>query len=86
MPPRPHRPLPSLTLAAVTLLATVATASSQSPASRVNRIEEAKTIRIAHRMDCGPVSFVNDQQEPAGYTVDLCRLIAPGSNSGSTRR
>jgi len=78
----PHRPLPSLTLAAVALLMTVGSAWSQPPDGRVNRIEEAKTIRIAHRMDAAPFSFVNDQQEPAGYTVDLCRLIARALEQG----
>ena len=78
----PHRPLPSLTLAAVALLMTMGSAWSQPPDGRVNRIEEAKTIRIAHRMDAAPFSFVNDQQEPAGYTVDLCRLIARALEQG----
>jgi ABC-type amino acid transport substrate-binding protein len=65
-----------LTLAAVALLMTVDGAAAQPPASRVNRIEEAKTIRIAHRQDAAPFSFVDDQREPAGYTVDLCKLVA----------
>jgi glutamate/aspartate transport system substrate-binding protein len=76
MPPRPHRSLSRLALAAMALLVAAGSAWSQPPASRQNRIEETKTLRIAHRLDAAPFSFVNDQQEPTGYTVDLCKLVA----------
>jgi ABC-type amino acid transport substrate-binding protein len=62
-------------LAVVAVLTTAGTASAQAPDSRLQRIEESKTVRIAYRSDSNPFSFVNEQQEPAGYTIDLCRLV-----------
>jgi glutamate/aspartate transport system substrate-binding protein len=50
-------------------------ASAQPAPSRLIRIGDAKVVRVAYRFDSNPFSFVNDQGEPAGYTIDLCRLV-----------
>jgi ABC-type amino acid transport substrate-binding protein len=75
MTPLPRRAVPGPILAVAALLMTVGAAPAQPSDSRLKRIEETKTIRIAHRLDASPFSFVNEQQEPAGYTIDLCKLI-----------
>jgi glutamate/aspartate transport system substrate-binding protein len=59
------------------LLASVATASAQMqiPAdSRLKSVVAKKTVRIAYRADARPFSSVIEN-EPAGYSIDLCRLV-----------
>lgn len=61
------------------LFACLAPASAQTPVpadSRLKAIIDKKVIRIAYRADDRPFSFVNEWKEPAGYTIDLCRLVA----------
>jgi glutamate/aspartate transport system substrate-binding protein len=70
----------SLRLAAVLCAVAVsaATASAQSPVpsdSRLKSIIAKKVIRIAYRADARPFSFVNNAQEPLGYTIDLCKQV-----------
>jgi glutamate/aspartate transport system substrate-binding protein len=48
---------------------------AQTGQSRLTKIGEAKVVKIAYRFDSNPFSFVNEQGEPAGYTIDLCRLV-----------
>jgi len=59
------------------LLALVATASAQMqiPAdSRLKSVVAKKIVRIAYRADARPFSSIVEN-EPAGYTVDLCKLV-----------
>src|SRR5215471_15510364 len=57
--------------------ATAASAQIQFPPdSRLKAITSTKTIKIAYRADARPFSFVNDKNEPVGFTIDLCRLVA----------
>ena len=49
---------------------------AQTPSdSRLKRIVDTKSIKIAYRSDATPFSFRNDQKNPDGYTIDLCKLI-----------
>lgn len=53
-----------------------ALAQNQIPAeSRLKTIIAKKVIRIAYRADARPFSFVNDANEPLGYTIDLCKQV-----------
>lgn len=65
-------------IACVALILTASFASAQTPAdSRLKRIADTKTIKIGYRAAATPFSFFNQQaKEPAGYTIDLCRLAA----------
>jgi glutamate/aspartate transport system substrate-binding protein len=65
-------------IACIALILTAALASAQTPAdSRLKRIADTKTIKIGYRAAATPFSFFNQQtKEPAGYTIDLCRLAA----------
>ncbi|NVO13380.1 MAG: amino acid ABC transporter substrate-binding protein [Rhodoplanes sp.] len=57
--------------------ATSANAQGSIPSgSRLQSIIDKKTVRIAYRADASPFSFVDDKKEPAGYTIDLCRIVA----------
>lgn len=60
---------------AVALIAAVTDASAYPADSRLQRIASTKTIKIAYRTDSKPFSFLNEQQEAAGYSIDLCKLI-----------
>jgi len=71
----PHGAVGRIVFAAVALVTSVAIASGQPSDSRLNRISSTKTIKIAYRSDSKPFSFLNEHREPAGYTIDLCRLI-----------
>lgn len=65
-------------IACVALILTASLAGAQTPAdSRLKRIADSKTIKIGYRAAATPFSFFNPQtKEPAGYTIDLCRLAA----------
>jgi glutamate/aspartate transport system substrate-binding protein len=53
-----------------------ASAQIQVPAdSRLKAITATKTIKIAYRADARPFSFVNDKNEPVGFTIDICRRV-----------
>ena len=75
MPLFPHRAVLRIVFAAIALVTTVAFASGQPSDSRLKRIGDAKTVKIAYRSDSKPFSFLTEQREPAGYTIDLCKLI-----------
>ena len=49
-------------------------------ASTLDRVRESKTFRIGYRADAKPHSFRTDQNQPAGYVVDLCREVAAAVN------
>lgn len=65
-------------IASVALILSASLAAGQTPAdSRLKRIADTKTIKIGYRAAATPFSFFNTQtKEPAGYTIDLCRLAA----------
>jgi glutamate/aspartate transport system substrate-binding protein len=50
-------------------------ALAQTLEGRLKQISETKIVRLAHRSDARPFSFVNEQGQPDGYTVDLCKSI-----------
>jgi glutamate/aspartate transport system substrate-binding protein len=55
---------------------TAAFAQVQAPAgSRLKTLQSTKIIKIAYRSDARPFSFINDKNEPAGFTVDLCKSV-----------
>ncbi|OWU69555.1 hypothetical protein ATO3_21990 [Marinibacterium profundimaris] len=62
------RPLASLLLAAA--MAVPATAQT------VDRIRSEGEIRLGYRQDAAPLSYVDDQGVPAGYTVQVCAQLA----------
>ncbi|WGF88711.1 amino acid ABC transporter substrate-binding protein [Marinivivus vitaminiproducens] len=45
-------------------------------AATLDRIRETGTLRIGVREDAPPFSYRNEQNEPAGYVVELCRIVA----------
>lgn len=60
----------------VALSFTSGLAFAQTPDdSRMKRIADTKTVKIAYRAAAAPFSFLNPDKQPAGYTVDLCRSV-----------
>jgi ABC-type amino acid transport substrate-binding protein len=45
-------------------------------AQTLERIRDSGTFRIGYREDAAPFSFKNTLGEPAGFSVELCRLVA----------
>jgi glutamate/aspartate transport system substrate-binding protein len=61
---------------AVFLSVVSASAQAQTPPdSRLKSITDKKTIRIAYRTDATPFAFANGQNQPVGFSVDLCELV-----------
>jgi glutamate/aspartate transport system substrate-binding protein len=50
-------------------------AFAQNPEGRLKQVSETKIVKLAHRSDAKPFSFVNAQGQPEGYTVDLCKSV-----------
>ena len=64
-----------IAFALIALLLTAGLASAQGTEGRLTTIDKAKIIKIAYRTDAAPFSFANENKEPAGFTVDLCKLV-----------
>ncbi len=67
----------AVALAALLLLPSIVLAQG-APAldGRLKKIQETKSIAIAHRTDAAPFSFEDDKKQATGYTVDICRRVA----------
>jgi polar amino acid transport system substrate-binding protein/glutamate/aspartate transport system substrate-binding protein len=50
--------------------------SSAATAATLDLIRESKSIRIAYREDAPPFSYKREDGQPAGFMVDLCRVVA----------
>jgi polar amino acid transport system substrate-binding protein/glutamate/aspartate transport system substrate-binding protein len=44
-------------------------------AGALDRIRHENIVRIAYRADAPPFSYTNNNNEPAGFMVDLCRAV-----------
>jgi glutamate/aspartate transport system substrate-binding protein len=62
--------LPALVIALVPALA-----FAQGLEGRLKRIKDTNTIAIAHRTDALPFAFLDEQKQPTGYSVDLCKRV-----------
>ena len=52
-----------------------AQAQGQPQGGRLKTIVASKTIKIAHRTDALPFSFIDHGKEVAGYSVDVCKAV-----------
>jgi ABC-type amino acid transport substrate-binding protein len=59
----------------VAALVGVGTAAAQAPGGTLGRIKAAKAINVAFSGDSLPFSFVAQGNEPAGYSIDLCKRV-----------
>ena len=58
------------------LLAALVLSAGAASAGTLDRIRQDKTIRIAYRADAPPFSVKGKTDEPVGFMVDLCRVVA----------
>ena len=52
------------------------TAHAHEPKGTLDKIRKSGEFVIGYRTDASPLSYVNADGEPSGYSVDLCRRIA----------
>jgi len=61
-------------VAVAAVLAVPALARAQALDGALKRIRDTKAVTIAYRTDALPFSY-EDNRQPAGYTVDLCKRV-----------
>jgi ABC-type amino acid transport substrate-binding protein len=67
-----------LMLRLITMALTVCALAGAASAQTVEAIKVSGKLRIGYRLDAVPFSYKDNNGQPAGYTVDLCRLVAEG--------
>ena len=60
---------------AVALLVLPALVHAQALDGALRKIRDSKTITVAYRTDALPFSFNDEKNQPAGYTVDICKRV-----------
>jgi len=65
-------PRPLLSLAACGAFVLAIPAFAQAPADTLARIKETRSITLGVREASRPFSYLNEQKQPEGYSVDLC--------------
>lgn len=55
--------------------AAAAAAGAQEPAGTLKKVKESGAITIGHRENSIPFSFVDERQQPIGYSMDICAAI-----------
>ena len=62
-------------LLAALAAALVAAPAPAQPVGTLQKIADAKAIMLGYRLDAVPFSYRDEQGQPAGYSVDLCRRV-----------
>jgi glutamate/aspartate transport system substrate-binding protein len=65
----------TLTIVLLALAGAAAPASAQELAGTLRKVRESGAITIGHRENSIPFSFVDDKQQPMGYSMDICAAI-----------
>jgi glutamate/aspartate transport system substrate-binding protein len=60
---------------AVALLVLPVLVHAQAADGALRKIRDSKTITVAYRTDALPFSFNDDKNQPAGYTIDICKRV-----------
>ena len=62
---------------AVLIIATLAAAAAGAQAldGRLKKIADSKSISVAYRADATPFAFVDDKNQPVGFSIDLCKRV-----------
>jgi ABC-type amino acid transport substrate-binding protein len=55
-----------------------APALAQAPQTTLDKVRKTGTITLGYIDGAAPFSFVDNNGEPAGYSVELCRAVADG--------
>jgi glutamate/aspartate transport system substrate-binding protein len=54
---------------------------AEQTGSTLERIQQSGTVRIGFRESEPPMSFVDEKEQPAGYSIDLCNRIVSAIKS-----
>ena len=65
----------ALCLAGLGLIAAGASAQAQALDGTLKKVKESGTITLGIRESSSPFSFLDDEQKPVGYSIDLCMKI-----------
>ena len=65
----------TLTLALLALALVARPAAAQEPTGTLRKVKDSGAITIGHRENSIPFSFVDDKQQPMGYSMDICAAI-----------
>ena len=63
-------------LLAAALIAGLSIVGPAAAASTLEQIKSSNTIRLGYRENSIPFSFVGEDKQPRGFTVDLCKIVA----------
>ena len=63
---------------AVAAAAFAAQASAQELAGTLKKVKDTGTITIGYRDSSIPFSYLDDNQKPIGFAIDICRVIVDG--------
>jgi glutamate/aspartate transport system substrate-binding protein len=67
-----------ITSLAVAAAAFAAQASAQELAGTLKKVKDTGTITIGYRDSSIPFSYLDDNQKPVGFAIDICRAIVDG--------
>jgi glutamate/aspartate transport system substrate-binding protein len=67
--------LNKVALAALALAFVAVPASAQELTGTLKKIKDSGTITIGHRETSVPFSYLDDKQQPIGYSMDICAAI-----------
>lgn len=62
-------------VAALIAVAAAASVHAQNVDGVLKKIRDSKSVTIAYRTDALPFSYVGNDKQPAGYTVELCKRV-----------
>ncbi|MBP6018563.1 MAG: amino acid ABC transporter substrate-binding protein [Burkholderiaceae bacterium] len=63
-------------VSAIVLLSTTAGLAQADGSSRVDKIRETKSITLGHPESSVPFAYLDGDQKPVGYTVEICEEVA----------
>jgi glutamate/aspartate transport system substrate-binding protein len=67
--------MPKTLSAALLALACAGAAHAQDLAGTLRKVRDSGAIAIGHRESSIPFSFLDDKQQPVGYSMDICAAI-----------
>ena len=65
----------TLTAALIALACAAAPGGAQELAGTLRKVRDSGAITIGHRENSIPFSFLDDKQQPVGYSMDICAAI-----------
>ena len=61
-------------------------AQAQELTGTLKKVKETGTITVGHRESSIPFSYLDDKQQPIGYSMDLCNKVVDAIRPSSSCR